>query len=153
MIDADIAAYTASQAGLLAQLNAIRKAAKAGIKLFVTCEYTLEFDETDIPTSPYSSAGGKVLTEADLEGETYPLVKLRREAVQLAEELGLPVLQVHLGECSLRCGLCATIPGGQGALEDGSSTGVPVSVITLGQVMDSRRCCSAGPATYFPADR
>jgi len=94
----DIPAYTASQAGLLAQLGAIRKAHAAGVKLFVTCEYTLEFDEADIPTTPYASGGGKALTEADLAGDAYPLVKLRREAVQLAEELGLPVLQVHLGE-------------------------------------------------------
>lgn len=89
-------AYTASQAGLLAQLGAIRKAAELGIKLFVTCEYTLDFDEQDIKTSPY--VPGKVLTQEDLDQERYPLVKLRREAVDLANELGLPVLQVHLGE-------------------------------------------------------
>lgn len=86
-------AYTASQAGLVSQLKAIRLAAGAGVKLFVPCEYSLEFD--DIETSPHEK--GKTLTVEDMANEEYPLVKLRREAVDLCKELGMPCLRVITG--------------------------------------------------------
>ena len=89
-----LVAYTASQAGLFGQLKAIRLAKEAGVKLFVPCEYTLEFD--DIETSPH--VPGKELKPEDMENERYPLVKLRREAIDLCDELGLPCLRVVTGK-------------------------------------------------------
>jgi hypothetical protein len=96
-LKADLA-YTASEAGLAAQLRAIRLAKEVGVKLFVTCEYTLEF--SSVPTSPHVE--GSTPSVADMTAETYPLVKLRREAVDIAKEVGLPTLQVHLGELGAR---------------------------------------------------
>ena len=90
----DIAlAYTASQAGLASQLKHIRTAAEAGVKLFIPCEYTLEF--ADCETSPHVE--GKTLNVEDMATEAFPLVKLRREAVALCNDLGMPCLQVHTG--------------------------------------------------------
>ena len=68
-------------------------AAEAGVKLFIPCEYTLEFAECE--TSPHEK--GKIPTVEDMAKEAYPLVKLRREAVALCKDLGMPCLQVHTG--------------------------------------------------------
>lgn len=76
------------------QLKHIRTAAEAGVKLFIPCEYSLEFD--GIETSPHEK--GKTITVDDRATESYPLVKLRREAVELFEELGMPCLRVVTGE-------------------------------------------------------
>ena len=89
-----LTAYTASQAGLIGQLKHIRLAAEAGVKLFIPCEYTLEFDS--YKTSPH--VPGKELSVEDMSDETYPLVKLRREAVELCKELGMACLRVVTGE-------------------------------------------------------
>ena len=85
--------HTASQADLTSQLKSIRTAAEVGVKLFVPCKYTLESDniETAEPEK------GKTLTLDDMTDQTYPLVKLRREAVELCKELDLPCLRVITG--------------------------------------------------------
>jgi len=68
--------YTASKAGLDSQMNKILDiAVEAGVKLFIPCENSLEF-ESDPPVK---------------------LIELRRQFFERAKEVGMPTLRVVNG--------------------------------------------------------
>jgi hypothetical protein len=85
----------ASENGATQQLKAIRIAKKVGVKLFVPCDYSLEFSDIAKTVTPH--VDGKVLAVKDHEHETYPLIRLREEAEWTCKEVGLPCLRVFLG--------------------------------------------------------
>lgn len=74
--------YIASHAGLQSQLKLIEKAAEAGCKLFVTCEFGLDWDK---------------ITAANPDVGKQPLIALRKEAIELIEKLGMRHLKVLAG--------------------------------------------------------
>lgn len=74
--------YIASHAGLQAQLDIIKAAAELGCKLFVTCEFGLDWDK---------------ISAADARVGKQPLVALRKESIELIEKLGMSHLKVLAG--------------------------------------------------------
>ncbi len=78
-----VISFTASCAGLQSQVNKIiPMAAKSGVKLFVPCEFGMDWDE---------------ITQREKEVGEQPLVKLRKEAVEECERLGMGCLKVLCG--------------------------------------------------------